>query len=89
MPPTLTEFKCKGNHIEIPTGESTSADQAGFIIKTTHLELFRAKDRSLIVMQEERDAGIGIVVPFLTYWHKWWRYMPIADTPTPQGSSTP
>jgi len=87
-PPAPAQFVCKGGHIEIITGETGAPSQLGVGFETTFLELFRAKDRSLIVLEEERHSGIGVVVPFRIYKHKWWRYVPAADSSITWPSST-
>jgi hypothetical protein len=87
--PTLTEFLCKGNHIEIPSGDSNVVHQFGVEFETYYREFFRAKAGSLIVLQEERHAGLAVALPYQRYSHKWYRFIPAADVPNPTPSSTP
>ena len=86
--PTLTEFLCKGNHIEVPSGGTDYVHQLGVEFETYNLEFFRAKDGSLILLEEKRHAGILIAAPYRRYSHKWYRFAPAADVQTPVPSLT-
>jgi hypothetical protein len=85
--PSWGSFRCAEKHVEIAAGESTSVTGAGpialFDYTRVGLELYRAKDGSLLVLHDERDTGVLVVVPYHRVKHKWWRYEQVRDAPAP------
>jgi hypothetical protein len=91
LPIAATQFRCKANHIDIGLQDIGSTPYAQFpetvSIETTHFELFRGNDGSLILLQEARKDAAILIVPFRTYKHRWYRFVPVADVPLPAESS--
>ena len=78
-PPERTKFTCTGNYVDIQTGEKADSGGGYMGTTTTHRQLFRAGDGSLIVLEEEEHAGFSFIVPVQFYKHKYWRYVQVAD----------